>query len=103
MKTYKIKAVVGADEAARVAEIRRLIVDARLALSPGRAAELVRRSIDDADLRNAYYVAVASYNFGTSPATNLRLMQMAAAGLLVIVGCSRIPREMEFMSDIYYV
>lgn len=103
MKNYKIKAVVGTDEAARVAEIRRLIVDARLALSPGRAAELVRRSIDDADLRNAYYVAVTNYNFGTSPATNLRLLQMAAAGLLVIVGCSRIPREMEFMSDIYYV
>lgn len=103
MKSYKIKAVVSPDAAERTREIRRILVDAKLALSPGKAADLIRPNIGDVDLRNAYYVAVANYRFSDSPSTNLRLLQMAAAGLLVVVGCSKIPRDMEYLADVITV
>ena len=37
----------------------------------------------------------------SSPYTNQRLFEMAARGMAVIVGCRSLPREYEFLCDVY--
>ena len=99
MKQNKIKVIVEPDSARRRKEIQKAIIDCGLALTPGDANKLIRPSIDDYDLRAAYFVAIADYNFRESPLSSARLYQLAARGIAIIVGCRRLPKEYEILCE----
>lgn len=102
MKTFKIKAVVNPDQMVRQKIIRRILVENKFALSPMTAKDLIMPSIDDVDLHNAYFIAADNYNFNDSPATNLRLVQAAAMGMLVVVGCRKLPAQFDYITEQVY-
>ena len=97
MKTNKITIVVSPDREVRAAMIKRLVVDAGFAKTPGDAAKIIRKSPYDFDLSESFFVFAELYNLRESPITTHKLYEMAVRGLAVIVGARRIPPEMEFL------
>lgn len=102
MKQNKIFVAVSADPSHRLTIIQRILIDLKLAITPGDASKLIRKSVYDIDLSNAYYVCADNFNFRESEITRQRLYEMAARGIAVIVGVKRLPREFEFISQAYY-
>lgn len=66
------------------------------------AKKILRHSVYDIELSEAYFVLVDNFAFRDSPSTTQRLYEMAARGIAVIVGVKKMPREYEIISDIYY-
>lgn len=100
MKQNKIKVVVNPDPSGRHSAICKHLVECNLASTMGAASNLIRPSTHDFSLRDCYYVAADLYNFRQSPLTTYNLIELAASGLLVIVGCKKLPPEMEFLVEV---
>ena len=66
------------------------------------AKKILRHSVYDIELSEAYFVLVDNFAFRDSPSTTQRLYEMAARGIAIIVGVKKMPREYEIISDIYY-
>lgn len=101
-KENKIIVVVSADQDLRHIMLQHLAVELGFAQTRGDAGKLIRQSPHDYDLANCYFVLAANYNLRESPVTTQRLFELAARGLAVLVGCRRIPPEMEFLCTAYY-
>lgn len=93
---------VASDDKERRAIIRRLLVRLNFAAIPSDADKLIKKSVYDIDLSDAYYVCVENFNFRDSEITRHRLYEMAARGMAVIVGVRRLPREFEFICQAVY-
>lgn len=66
------------------------------------AKKILHHSVYDIELSEAFFVLVDNFAFRDSQTTTQRLYEMAARGIAVIVGVKKMPREYEFISDIYY-
>ena len=73
----------------------------RLSTIRSEARKILKHSVYDIELSEAYYVLVDDFNFRESPSTTQRLYELAARGIAVIVGCRKLPREFEFLCDTY--
>jgi hypothetical protein len=82
--------------------VAKTLVRFGFARTPSDAKKIIAFTPFDVDLSTAYFVAAQSYNFRSSANLTQRLYEMAARGFLVVVGATRIPREMEFICDIYH-
>ena len=100
-KQYKIMAVVASDEGDRRRMVQRLAVRLGFARTPGDAGKIIRENVWDYDLANAYFVLAYQFNFRDSPQAAQQLFRLAAQGLAVVVGCRRVPREYEFLCEVY--
>lgn len=101
-KNNKIMVCVSLDYAIRLNMVCELAVRCRLAVIRSDAKKIMQHSIYDVNLSEAYYVLVDDFNFRDSLSTTQRLYEMAARGIAVIVGVRKIPRDFEFLCDIYY-
>lgn len=102
MKQNKIKVVVGADDA-RPRKIKEILVNAGLAVNMADAAKLIKPDVYDIKIPDAYFIAADNYNFRESPITLHLMFQAATAGILVVVGCKKLPPEYEFLCEVEYV
>lgn len=66
------------------------------------ARKLIRSSAFDYDLSSAFFVLANSFNFRESPSTTQRLYELSTHGIAIMVGAKAVPREFEFLCDIYY-
>ena len=96
----KIKVVLCADDATRLNGVARLAVRCGFARTLSDAKKIVSPGIPELQ-GPCYFVLSSSYNFRSSPYTNQRLFEMAARGMAVIVGCRSLPREYEFLCDVF--
>lgn len=102
MKQMKIKVVVGADDA-RPHRIKEILVECGIAVNKADAAKLIKTSIHDIKIQDAYVIVADNFNFRESPITLSRMFQAATAGILVVVGCKKLPPEYEFLCEAEYV
>lgn len=102
MKQNKILVAIASDDKERRAIIQRLLVKLNFALTPFDAGKLIKKSVHDIDLSDAYYVCAENFNFRDSEITRQRLYEMAARGIAVIVGVRRLPKEFEFICQAIY-
>jgi hypothetical protein len=102
MKQNKIIAIVDPDPKTRERIMKRVIVELGFALIPSDAGKLIKPSVEDYNLRNAYFVIADNYKFRENPITQQRLYEMAARGIAVILGCKTLPPEYEFICEAYY-
>lgn len=102
MKRNKIIVAVEADADKRHEMIKRILVKLGFAIIPGDAAKLIKSSVYDIDLTQAYFVCADNFNFRESEITRQRLYELAARGIAVIVGVKRLPREFEFICEAIY-
>ena len=102
MKQNKLIVAVASNSTERAAIIRRILMELNFAYTPGDANKLIRGNVHDINLRNAYYVCADNFQFSDSPITVQRLYEMAARGIAVILGASRLPRQYEFICEAYY-
>jgi len=103
MKQNKIIVAVSPDDKARRLIIQRLLVRLKFAVTPSDAGKLIRPSVHDIDLSEAYFVCADNFNFrDCGEITRQRLYEMAARGMAVIVGARRLPREYEFICQAVY-
>lgn len=93
---------VSSDNSVRLNMICELAVRCKLATIRSDARKILKHSIYDINLTEAYYVLVDEFNFRESPSTTQRLYEMAARGIAVIVATRKLPREFEFLCDIYH-
>jgi hypothetical protein len=95
MKQNKIIVALHHDEKTRAALLQRIAVNLGFARTPSDAAKIIRTSVHDIDLANAYFVIAGNYNFRESPITTQRLFEMAARGIAVFVSAKKLPKEFE--------
>lgn len=101
-KNNKIMVCVSSESDLRLNMVCELAIRCRLATIRSDARKLLKHSVYDIELSEAYYVLVDDFNFRESPSTTQRLYEMAARGIAVIVAVRKLPREFEFLCDIYY-
>lgn len=94
--------VISPDPVVRNRMLKRLIVRLGFAFTPTDAGKLIKRSVHDTDLSNAYFVIADLYNFRVSPITTQRLYELAARGIAVVVGVKKLPPEFEFICTAFY-
>ncbi len=102
MKQNKLIVAVSANPDTRVKIIRRLLMELNFAYTPADASKLIRSSVHNINLLNAYYVCADDYRFYESPITTQRLLELAARGIAVIIGTKRLPAQYEFICEAYY-
>ena len=102
MKQNKLIVAVASSPEERSAIIRRILMDLGFAYTPGDASKLIRGSVYDINLRDAYFVCADNFKFSESPITVQRLYEMAARGIAVILGTNRLPARYEFICEAYY-
>jgi hypothetical protein len=95
MKQNKIIVVVSPSDAQRAEMVRKVAVRLGFAHTPSDAARIIRASVYDFDLAQAYFVLAQTYNLSKSPITTQRLFEMAARGVAVVVGVKRLPAAFE--------
>lgn len=101
-KEHKILVAVAPTIEEQERLMARLAVRFGLARIPSDAMKIISHDVYDIDLSTAYFVMASGYNFRGATITNQRLYELAARGLLVLVGAKRIPREYEFICRAYY-
>lgn len=101
-KENKIMTCISPDNNQRTKMVCELAMRCRLATIRSDARKILKHSVYDIELSEAYYVLVDDFNFRESPSTTQRLYELAARGIAVIVGCRKLPREFEFLCDTYY-
>lgn len=101
-KSNKIYVVEAVDDDLRQRALARLAVEHGFARIPSDAIKIISSSMDDIDLRTAYFVLANHYNFRGAVTTNQRLYELAARGLFVAVGVKKLPREYEFLCEVYH-
>lgn len=102
MKDYKIQVAVAQTPEERERIIARLAVEYGFARIASDGRKLIRRTIADTDLSAPYFIMCGSYDFKASPLTNARLVQLAAQGILILVGSRTIPKEYEIFCTPHY-
>ncbi|MDR1629939.1 MAG: hypothetical protein LBS36_06975 [Oscillospiraceae bacterium] len=102
MKQNKIIVAVHSDNKIRGEILQRLIVKLGFARTPSDAAKIIRASVHDIDLSEAYFVLAGNYNFRESPLTTQRLFELAARGIAVVVSAKKIPKEFEPFCEAHY-
>lgn len=100
-KNRKIITAVARDPKTRKRLMADLLVRMELAATRGSASWLIRPSVFDYELQDSFVVAADNFNFRQSPYTTQRLYELAVAGMPVLVGCTRIPPEYEFITERY--
>lgn len=101
-KEHKILVAVAPTIEEQERLMARLAVRFGLARIPSDAMKLISHDVYDIDLSTAYFVMASGYNFRGATITNQRLYELAARGLLVLVGAKRIPREYEFICRAFF-
>lgn len=101
-KENKIMVVVSPDPKVREQMIRYLIVRLGFAAIPSDAGKIISQDIYSVDLNTAYFVFCANYSFRASILTSQRLYELAARGIAVVVGVSKLPREYEFICQSFF-
>lgn len=101
-KEYKIHVVIAASQDEREKLMAKLAVRFGFAKIPSDGGKLITRDIYSVDLSTAYFVMCSNYNFRGATITNQRLYELAARGILVVVGVRNLPREYEFICTAYY-
>jgi hypothetical protein len=102
MKPNKIIVAVSSSDAQRSEMVRKLAVQFGFARTPSDAAKIIRASVYDFDLTQAYFVLAETHNLTESPATTQRLFELAARGMAVLIGVKRLPAAFEpFCSPVY--
>lgn len=99
MKHNKIIVAVSPDPVVRSQIMRRLLVEFKFACTLADAGKIIRPSVYDFDLRNAYFVCADNFRFSESDLTNQRLFELASRGIAVILGVSRLPSKYEFLCE----
>lgn len=102
VKQNKLIVAVHPDHDIRNKILKRLIIERGFALTPTDAGKLIKATVSDIELSGAYFVIADNYRFRESPITQQRLYQMAARGIAVILGATKLPREYEFICEAYY-
>jgi hypothetical protein len=102
MKQNKIIVAVSPSDAQRTEMVRRIAVRLGFAKTPSDAAKIIRASVHDFDLAQAYFVLAQTYNLAQSPITTQRLFEMAARGVAVVVGVKRLPAAFEPFCTAFY-
>jgi hypothetical protein len=102
MKQNKIIVAVHTDNKTRTEILQRLAVKLGFARTPSDVAKIIRASVHDLDLLDAYFVLADNYNFRESPITTQRLFELAARGIAVMVGAKKIPKEFEPFCEAHY-
>lgn len=102
MKLNKIIVILSSDDTERRRMIQQRLVKMGLALTTGDAGKLIKPTVDDFELQECYYVAAQKFNFTASPFNTNQLYRLAASGVAVVVGAKKVPREYEFMCEIFY-
>ncbi len=82
--------------------MKRLVVEKGFAMTASDAEKLIKASVFDINLTDAYFIIADNYKFRESPITLQRLFEMAARGIAVIVGTNRLSREFEFLCEAHY-
>lgn len=101
-KDNKIYIVVARNEEVRSKMIGRLAIALGFAKIPSDALKIIKNDISAYNLATAYFVMCSSYNFRGSSITTQRLYEMAARGLFICVGVKSLPREYEFIGQVYH-
>ena len=101
-KDNKIIVAISADERAREAMIKRIIIDMGFAQTVTDAGKIIRGTPHDYDLQNSYFVFATSYNLRESPATTHRLTSMATAGIAIVIGVKKLYPEYEWICQPHY-
>lgn len=101
-KEYKIHVVIAASQDERERLMAKLAVRLGFAKIPSDGRKLILRDIYSVDLSTVYFVMCSNYNFRGATITNQRLYELAARGILVLVGVRSLPREYEFICTAYY-
>lgn len=94
--------VISPDHNVREQMLRHLIVRIGFAAIPSDAKKIISQDIYSIDLNTAYFVFCTKYSFRVSTLTTQRLYEMAARGIAVAVGVSKLPREVEFICQSFY-
>lgn len=94
--------VVDQDLDARRKVIAKMAVEFGFARTTSDAGKIIRSTPYDYDLPAAFFVMATTYDFRKSVITTQRLYEMAAKGMLVIVGVKRLPPEFEFICQVFY-
>lgn len=101
MKHNKIKVIISPDPEIRRKLLQKVAQECGLALTPGDASKLIKPSVYECNIPDAYYVLADMHNFRQAPHMNQQLYEMAARGMAVIVGVRKLPAEFEFISEVY--
>lgn len=101
-KNNKIMVCVSPEAAVRHTMVCELLIRCGLATIRSDSRKIIKHSIYDIELSEAFFVAVDDFNLRESPSTTQRLYELAARGIAVIVATRKLPREFEFLCDIYY-
>lgn len=101
-KENKIFVIVAATPFEREQLIARLAVRLGFAQIPSDAAKIIKKDIYSIDLATAYFVLCSNYNFRGSAVTTQRLYELAAKGIGIVVGVRSLPREYEFIAQVFY-
>lgn len=101
-KQNKIIVAVSPDAAVRASMLKQLAIRLGFALTKSDAAKIIHSDIYQIDLSLAYFVLCDNVNLRKSLLTIQRLYEMAARGIAVVIGCKSIPRELEFICEIFY-
>ncbi len=101
-KDNKIFVVVSPDPDERMRMLTRLAVRLGFARIPSDAEKIVELSIADCNLQTSYFILCRDYNFRGAVITNQRLYEMAARGICVALGARSIPREYQFICQVFY-
>lgn len=102
MKQNKIIAVVCPDDKRREELVAGVAVKLGFARTPSDAAKIIRTSVHDYELADAYFVLAKIHNLRESPITTQRLFELAARGVAVVVGVKRLPPEFEVFCEAVY-
>lgn len=102
MKQNKIKVAVSSDAKHRATIMRRVLIDLGFARTQGDASKIIQPSVHTINLQHAYFVAADNFKWHESPLKVQLLYEMAARGILVLIGARSIPKQYEFICEPYY-
>lgn len=101
-KENKIMVVVDPDPGMRRTLIAKLAAQLGFARTTSDASKIIRSTPYEFDLMTSYFVLAHTYDFRKSNITTQRLYEMAARGMAVVVGVSRLPAEFEFCCQVFF-
>ena len=100
-KQNKIKVIVSPDPDIRRKLLQKVALECGFALTQGDAGKLIKPSVYECNIPDAFYVLADLHNFRVSSYMNQQLYEMAARGMAVIVGVKKLPAEFEFICEVY--
>lgn len=98
----KIIVACSIDKVLRQRLLCELLVDAEFARISSDAAKICKTRVDDANLDNAFFVAVSDFNFQSSHVITHRLLRMAIQGIPVFLACKNVPNQFLQFCEIFY-